>query len=294
MKTIIFAFAFGLCSLVTMAQGSSQEVADTTEIKIGKKVISVTNDPEDGRKFAVITSDDDDDDGGSESRQGWEMGDDDDDGGSSKRRKNRVQVDGLGIDLGMNFLTQDMDFNLPTEWSALETKPLGSWNVAFHLAKTRIQMAKRKVNLVTAITLDNNRYSFRDNVILVPDQDELTVQIDSVDYRKSKLMTWYAQIPLLLNIQTKPGGGAKNFHFSIGGYAGLLIGSHTKRKGDEIGKIKRADDYNLNNVRYGVTGRIGFGDLDLYMNYNLSSLFRDDQGPEIMPVTFGLSITGLM
>lgn len=285
MKTLIFVLAFGLSSMIATAQNPEvSSSGDTTEIVIGKKIISVT----DG-KVQVINKDGDD-----ESDQEWAMDDDHDHDGDKKKKRNTVDVDFLAIDLGMNFLTQDMDFNLDPEWSDLETKPLGSTHLGLHLAKTRINLIKNKVNLVTAITFDNNRYSFRDNVHIQPDQDELTIVIDSNDYRKSKLITWHAQIPLLLNFQTKPGNSKRNFHFSIGGYAGLLIGSSTKRKGDEIGKIKQQDDYNLNNIRYGVTGRIGFGPLDLYMNYNLSSMFREDQGPEIMPVNFGVSLTGIM
>lgn len=288
MKTICFVLAFGLCSFFAQAQGSTTS-NDTTEIVIGKKVISMT----DG-KFEVHNKDDHDDD---DSDQDWQMGDDHDhdhDGDKKRKKGKNVHVNFLALDLGMNFLTQDMDFNLSQEWSALETKPLNSTHLGLHFLKTRINVIRHKVNLITGITLDNNRFAFRDNVHLIPDQDDLTIVIDSNDYRKSKLITWHAQIPLLLNFQTKPGNSKRNFHFSVGGYAGLLIGSSTKRKGDEIGKIKQQDDYNLNNIRYGVTGRIGFGPLDLYMNYNLSSMFREDQGPEIMPVNFGVSLTGIM
>ncbi len=280
MKTLFLVLAFGLSSLFASAQTTDEATNDTTEIVIGKKVITLSN-----GKVEVTNKDDDDSD------QNWTM-DDDHDG--DKKNKDNVDVDFLHLDLGMNFLTQNQSFNLDPEWSSLETKPLGSTNLGLHFLKTNINLVKHKFNLVTAITLDNNRYSFRDDVILQPDQDQLTILTDSNDYRKSKLITWHAQVPVLLNFQTNPGNSKKNFHFSVGGYAGLLIGSATKRKGDVLGKVRQRDDYNLNNVRYGVTGRIGFGGFELYANYNLSSMFREDQGPDIMPVTFGISLMGIM
>ncbi len=69
MKTICFVLAFGLCSFFAQAQGSTTS-NDTTEIVIGKKVISMT----DG-KFEVHNKDDHDDD---DSDQDWQMGDDHD------------------------------------------------------------------------------------------------------------------------------------------------------------------------------------------------------------------------
>lgn len=271
MKKLLFLLALSAMVLPIFAQNDS----DTTEITVGKKKIIVLSDPNADETIIVgdteITHSDD-----------------------RKKKRKTVDVDVIGLDLGMNFLMDNGEFGVSAANSSLETKPLGSTHFGIHLFPTEINLIRNKLNLKTAVTFDNNRYSFRDNIIVVPDQPTLTLIEDSSDYRKSKLISWYAQIPLMLNIQTNPDNQNRNFHLSVGGYAGLLLSGRTKRKGDEIGKIKQQDDYNLNPFRYGVTGRIGYRNMELYCNYNLTSMFDEDQGPEIIPVTFGISLTGML
>ena len=271
MKKLFLLLALGAMVLPIFAQTDS----DTTEITVGKKRIIVLSDPE--SEETIIVGD-------------TEMTTGDD----RKKKRKAVDVDVIGFDLGMNFLMDDGQFGVSTANSALETKPVGSTNFGIHLFPTEINLIRNKVNLKTAVTFDNNRYSFRDNIIVVPDQPTLTLIEDSSDYRKSKLISWYAQVPLMLNFQTSPDNHSRNFHLSVGGYAGLLLSGRTKRKGDEIGKIKQQDDYNLNPFRYGLTGRIGYNNVEFYCNYNLTSMFDEDQGPEIIPVTFGISLTGML
>lgn len=290
MKTLLMILAFAAMAQVNFAQASSETVADTTEIKVGKKVISIVKGGEEDERDIKITN---------AKTQPWPEHNDDEDEDTGrekdkKRKRKNVDVDFLNLDLGMNFLTHDMDFNLPAEMSVLDTKPLNSTHFGMHFLRTRLNLIKHHVNLVTAITLDNNRYAFRENIVLQPNMDTLTIVQDTINYRKNKLISWYGQIPLLLNFQTSPGNAKKNFHLSVGGYAGLLISAKTKRKSEEGGKINKSDDYNLNRFRYGATARIGYRNVELYCNYNLSSMFVEDQGPEIMPVTFGISLTGML
>ena len=253
-------------------------VTDTTEITIGKKVITIVSDSTNKKniqidKVAQAPSD------------------------STERRKEKrkpLDVDLINLDLGMNFLTYNQNFDLPAQYSMLENEPLRSSHVGIHLLKTRVNMAKGHFGIVTAVTFDNNRFQWRNNVTLQPGMDTLTMGLDSVSFRKNKLITWHAQIPLLLSFQTNPDNMKKNFHFSVGGYAGLLLGATTKQKSIERGKVKQDDDFNLASFRYGLTARIGFRNIEFYTNYSLSPLFSEGEGPGINPINFGVSITGLM
>lgn len=70
----------------------------------------------------------------------------------------------------------------------------------------------------------------------------------------------------------------RQFRFGLGGYAGANISTRQKLKYEENGdkikdKIKR--DYNTNDLIYGVSGYIGFGDTSLYIKYDLNPIFRD-------------------
>lgn len=271
MLASILSISLGLGSL--FAQPTS---TDTTEISIGRKVITITKDSLDKRDFHVET-----------------MATTGDTAEPAKEIK-RIDVDFLNFDIGTNFLTVNQGFNLPSDYDNMEIIPMRSTHLAFHTFKTRINMAKGHLGLVTAITFDNNRFQWRNNVTLLPNQDSVIFAPDSVSFRKNKLITWHAQIPLLLSFQTNPTNPKKNFHISVGGYAGLLIGSSLKQKSDALGKVKKDDDFNLTSLRYGLTARVGFGNFEIYTNYSLTPLFQEGDAPAVNPINFGLSITGIM
>jgi hypothetical protein len=78
----------------------------------------------------------------------------------------------------------------------------------------------------------------------------------------------------------------------VGGYGGLRIGSHTKQvyevNGNEF-KEKKREDYHLSPFSYGLTARVGYNNLGVFVDYSLSSLFEDNQGPELNPWSAGIS-----
>lgn len=289
LKSLILAVLL-MAGFSASAQPGKQVVTDTTEVIVGNKVITITIDTLTGKKDVQVTTRD------ADPAQQWEPKGDD---GDKKDKDNEdeikpVDTDFIALDLGFNWLMSGGSFNLPTSESDFETEPLRSTNVAVHFLPTHFNMAKGKVGLLTAITFDNNRYQFRNDVSFVPNQPNVTVFQDSVTFKKNKLNTWYAQVPLLLCFQTKPSKMKKNFHFGIGGFAGLFLGASTKQKSEERGKAIFRDDYNLNPLRYGLTARIGFGKLEFYSTYTLSPLFRDGQGPEFNNINFGIALTGMM
>jgi len=68
------------------------------------------------------------------------------------------------------------------------------------------------------------------------------------------------------------------FKVGLGGYLGVNISTRQKLKykenGDDIkDKIKR--DYNTNDLVYGLSGYIGFGDMSIYAKYDVSTIFNN-------------------
>ncbi|GAA4274137.1 hypothetical protein U6A24_00635 [Aquimarina gracilis] len=71
---------------------------------------------------------------------------------------------------------------------------------------------------------------------------------------------------------------ARKFRMGLGGYLGANISTRQKLKYRENGnrikdKIKR--DYNTSDLIYGLSTYIGFGDMSLYLKYDLSPVFKD-------------------
>jgi hypothetical protein len=121
---------------------------------------------------------------------------------------------------------------------------------------------------------------------------------DNIDYKKSKITLAYVDIPVEFRIKTD-----KHFRLAFGFKAGYLINSHTKYKGnlytfDNNGNaiagnntvIKERDIKQLEDWRYGPTLRIGYKWINLTAYYQLSKVFQADKGPQIYPVSIGLSV----
>lgn len=72
----------------------------------------------------------------------------------------------------------------------------------------------------------------------------------------------------------------KKFKIGLGGYAGFNIGSRQKLiydDGSERIKQKIKGDFNMNNLVYGLSTYIAWGSTGLYLKYDLSELFDDNQ-----------------
>lgn len=124
------------------------------------------------------------------------------------------------------------------------------------------------------------------------------IPFDSIfgsDYSVNKLVTKYLEIPLELQWKSKPVHHNKSFFIAAGVRGGVLIQSYWKYVytvpvyGTE--KIKVYSIPNLNTFRYGVMGRVGYGNFALYGFYGLSDLFQSGKGTVATPFSVGISLT---
>jgi hypothetical protein len=115
---------------------------------------------------------------------------------------------------------------------------------------------------------------------------------DSIDYKKTKLVVSYLDIPLEIRYKSK-----SDFRLAVGFKFGFLLRAHTKFKGnDYINDNSGVVVYKLSKLsfleknRYGFTARIGYKWLNLWGYYQLSTLFQKEYGPEMFPISVGLTI----
>ncbi|MBU2651018.1 MAG: PorT family protein [Bacteroidetes bacterium] len=111
------------------------------------------------------------------------------------------------------------------------------------------------------------------------------------DYKKSKLSLTYLDIPFEFTYKSK-----KGFRMAAGFKAGYLISSHTKYKGDlsntdgTLVKYKNIGVKQIEPWRYGPTFRVGYRWINVWAYYQLSTVFREDRGPEFYPISVGIMI----
>jgi hypothetical protein len=117
------------------------------------------------------------------------------------------------------------------------------------------------------------------------------VSIDpAVDVKTNKLSVNYLDLPFEFRFRTSPNTKNNSFKIALGFKIGVLLQSHVKYE-DDGGKLKLFNINNLNKYRYGVDSRIGYGIWGLNAYYSLISLFDEEKAPNVVPVSFGLSIT---
>jgi hypothetical protein len=248
---------------------------DTVKVKLGNKAISITEDG-DRTHIEIIERED-------FHKHGW------------RKRPMKFKGHWSGFELGLNNLV-DRNGNLAgtseeNRWLDLNTARAWEWNLNF--IQYSIPFSK-KIGMVTGMGIKFNYYPFDNNNSIM--KDPVTGIIvpryppPGVSYSKSRLHTGYLTVPLLFEFQM--GKDQKGF-IGFGVIGDLKLWSNTKIKYYENGSKQREkvkNDFNLSPLRYHVTLRAGYKFIKLYANLSMVSLFKTNMGPEVYPVTVGLTL----
>ncbi len=113
----------------------------------------------------------------------------------------------------------------------------------------------------------------------------------SVSYKKAKINLVYLDLPLELKLKWKNG-----LKIVPGFKVSYLIDSKQKYKGDRFDeavmvKEKTKKIESLYKWSYGPTFRIGYKFVTVYAYYQLSGIFEKNRGPEMRPLSLGITIT---
>lgn len=198
-----------------------------------------------------------------------------------------------GIEFGINgLMTPGNSFNLPENADCLDLNYGKSWFFNFNFLEFRLPVYKKNIGFVTGIGFNFNNYKFLNKNLRLFSTDSISYSLDTImdnEYKKNKLNTAYLRVPILFEINLPK---HNNFHLLAGVYGSLLIASHTKTVYNNNGTVttKDHDLPYLNPLQYGVTGRIGIKGFTLFADYNLSTLFKKNKGPELYPLNMGIAL----
>ena len=221
-----------------------------------------------------------------------------------------------GIDLGISMLTtSENKLKIPDEQDTtdmnnfLELNYGKSMYFSLNLLEKNIRLYKNYINVVTGLGFEWNSYNFKKNITLDADADfistantlanfsgkDTSISPDDIKLSRNKLKIAYVKVPLLLEINTNSENPDKSFHIAAGVEFAYKLGSKTKQT-YEINRyrfnVTRRDEYHLADIKYCSVVRVGYGNyFTLFANYGLSELFEKDNGPEVFPLTAGISFT---
>jgi hypothetical protein len=224
-----------------------------------------------------------------------------------------------GFDMGLNgYLNTDFNQSFPPEYEYMDLRMTKSVAVYVNFFEQNVALSKnQKWGMVTGLGLEWHNYRFSKNTRLNADSSYLNGYIDQgISIRKSKLTTFYLNVPLLFEFQTNSRHKKDSFHLGIGMIAGARLSSHTKKYYDEWNKAfditqynpstskyetvltavspdhsksKDFDDFYLQPFKFDATVRIGWGFVNLFATYSVNQMFKEDKGPELYPWTIGIT-----
>ncbi len=248
----------------------------------------------------------------------------DDNGNVKFKRTKKRKFNGhwAGIGIGINgYFNKYLNMSFPKEYEYMNLNISKSIVVNINVYEQNISFSKnQKFGMLTGIGLGINNYGFSKDVTLNSDSSEIIGYIArGINIRKSKLVITSINIPVLFEFQTNRYCNKNSFHVTAGMIFGLRIASHTKTYFDEQNKkyyltrynpqtdkyedvlwadspdhakLKDHDDFYLNPFRFDATLRIGWGWINLFGTYSVSTLFKKDKGPELYPFSIGLTLAG--
>jgi hypothetical protein len=255
---------------------SIRETGDETIINLGKK------------EYRVVENND--------GLTVWKSKKDGEDKELHHRHENRFRGHLGGLELGFNgLLTEYWSTSLAPEDNYFDINTAKSYNWNFILPSISIGMS-RHLGFVTALGLSFNKYRFDGNNSIVKDDNGVIGPYypdPSITYSKSKLVTTYATLPILLEGQIPVNGSNNTINIGAGVIGAVKLGSHTKvvYYTDDKQKKKHKDDFSLNVLRWGATARIGYKFFQIYGTTYFTSLFEEGKGPELYPFEVGIAFT---
>jgi hypothetical protein len=182
-----------------------------------------------------------------------------------------------------------------------------TFNVSYQVP-IKLLGEKSGFTLNPGIGIGSDKFEFSDNQNLFINpklgressllKDVTEVYGRNINLRNSNFATNYFEIPLDLRFHLNKNNYNKSFRFSVGGKVGFLYGAHTKVKYEsaEYGtrKLKDAQNYGLETIRYAITAKVGSPGFYAWGNFYLNDVWQAGRGPfatQASQITFGIAVS---
>jgi hypothetical protein len=219
--------------------------------------------------------------------------DNDDNKDSKEHRRSHFKGHWAGIEVGFNnYVTDNYNFSLPAgiDYMSLNSGKAVNFNLNF--SQLSIGLC-RHVGFITGLGLSWNNYVFDGNNNIIKDAGGYIINDPYAEtLKKSKLATLYLDLPVLFEIQIPT--DHQRINIAAGPIGAVKLSSHSKIIFENGDKAKSDGDFSLNMLRYGVTARIGYENLEIYGTYYRTPLFKSGKGPggvDLFPFEIGFAFS---
>jgi len=159
---------------------------------------------------------------------------------------------------------------------------------------------KSSFSFAAGLGISTSNIYFKDQELRFADTGAAGAQLgfapESKSYKRYKLTTAYLEAPFELRYFGNKKNRNRGFKAAVGLKVGTIVGAHTKGRYTVEG-TKFTDKMNtrryFENWSFAGTARLGWGNFSVIGTYNLTNLFKDGQGPAVVPYSIGICLTGL-
>jgi hypothetical protein len=182
--------------------------------------------------------------------------------------------------------TQQFAPGSTSDWFNLRTGK--SVDVNIWLFMQRLNLIKHVVNLKYGFGIELNNYRYTAPILFSEDPATMVTYDDQRHYKKDKLATDYATIPLMLNFNFTP-HRREGFGLSVGASVGYLYSSRQKVITEEDGKQKEHNDFDLDPWKISWIAELQLGPIKFYGSYATQSIFK--KGLDQIPYNIGIRLS---
>lgn len=124
---------------------------------------------------------------------------------------------------------------------------------------------------------------------------------DTNHFKKYKLTTAFLEAPVELRFTANPYENKRSIKFAVGAKVGTLLSATVKGKELQNSADRSINDYTMkekskrffNTTRLSGTARLGYGPFSIFASYGITPVFKEGLGPQVRPLSIGLTISGL-
>lgn len=222
-----------------------------------------------------------------------------------KEKVGKVRLSSTMLDLGVNMLNDNTNYNDPTLATYLRVPASNrnadlfdlrngkSINVNIYPLMAKMPVIKtrgQRLYISTGIGLQIYNFRYENPITYVKTPPGIILD-SSTTFRKNKLGVYFVNIPLMVTAKTRL--TKKNWLvYGAGITAGYRMNSWNKQVSDKYGKTKMHGNFDMSDYNTCVTAEFGLeGILRFYASYQLNSLYQNaiDQ----RPISIGLRIGGI-
>ncbi|MFT3932573.1 MAG: outer membrane beta-barrel protein [Chitinophagaceae bacterium] len=162
--------------------------------------------------------------------------------------------------------------------------------------------ARFSLGLGLGIGSSNIKFDYtQPNIIAQSSTLPFTDLSNSNRFKKFKLVSTYAEVPIELRFVTDPENSDASWKIALGLKLGTLLNVHTRGKtlisstGTTLNNYveKQSSKNFFSSTRAAGTIRLGYGHVSLFGQYQFTSFIKDGRGPNVHPYSIGITFSGL-